>query len=214
MRYIGKAKLRPAQEGDCTDGTVVAVIESRFLHRGRHQFWDFKRGAQGWDDFLREADRAGFLEAGPFDYQDEDNDDVYVLIDRRHLYVVTDEELNGDWNTSDDGDIDRWHKHQERFVLLLRADAIKRGRADERALEEARLLVNGPAATPGRRRPIPDDVRMFVWRRDEARCVRCSTQADLEFDHVIPLSMGGSDTARNLQLLCGSCNRSKGGNLV
>jgi hypothetical protein len=66
----------------------------------------------------------------------------------------------------------------------------------------------------GRREAIPDDVRMFVWQRDRGQCVVCGTRKDLEFDHLIPLSMGGSNTARNLQLLCAGCNRSKGGNLA
>ena len=32
----------------------------------------------------------------------------------------------------------------------------------------------------------------------------------LEFDHIIPWSQGGSNTARNLELRCESCNRKKG----
>lgn len=60
------------------------------------------------------------------------------------------------------------------------------------------------------RPPIPDDVKMFVWQRDGGSCVKCGSQENLEFDHVIPLSKGGSNTARNLQLLCERCNRSKG----
>ncbi|MBX3387541.1 MAG: HNH endonuclease [Phycisphaeraceae bacterium] len=52
-----------------------------------------------------------------------------------------------------------------------------------------------------------------MWRRDEGRCVRCGSNANLEFDHIIPIAMGGSSTARNLQLLCEPCNRSKGSNL-
>jgi hypothetical protein len=59
------------------------------------------------------------------------------------------------------------------------------------------------------RQPIPDDVKMFVWNRDKGRCVNCGSQENLEFDHIIPISKGGSNTERNLQLLCEKCNRSK-----
>jgi len=64
------------------------------------------------------------------------------------------------------------------------------------------------------RQPIPDEVKMFVWQRDKGRCVICGSQENLEFDHIIPVSKGGSNTARNIQLLCEKHNRSKGGNLV
>jgi len=60
-----------------------------------------------------------------------------------------------------------------------------------------------------RREKISEDVRVFVWRRDEGRCVQCGSDERLEFDHIIPVSKGGSNTARNIQLLCEFCNRSK-----
>jgi|CXWL01.1.fsa_nt_gi hypothetical protein len=59
------------------------------------------------------------------------------------------------------------------------------------------------------RKPIPEDVRHEVWRRDKGRCVECGSIRNLEYDHLIPVSQGGSNTARNLQLLCEECNRRK-----
>jgi hypothetical protein len=66
---------------------------------------------------------------------------------------------------------------------------------------------------PNLRMPIPDDVKMFVWKRDQGKCVKCGSQINLEFDHIIPVSKGGSNTARNIQLLCESCNRKKSNNI-
>jgi len=59
------------------------------------------------------------------------------------------------------------------------------------------------------REPIPEDVRFAVWRRDEGKCVKCGSKENLEFDHIIPVSKGGSNTERNIQLLCERCNREK-----
>jgi 5-methylcytosine-specific restriction endonuclease McrA len=64
--------------------------------------------------------------------------------------------------------------------------------------------------TRQRREPIPRDVQMFVWQRDYGRCVQCGSNENLEYDHIIPVSRGGSSTARNVQLLCQRCNRRKG----
>jgi hypothetical protein len=59
------------------------------------------------------------------------------------------------------------------------------------------------------RLPIPDDVRLAVWARDEGRCVMCSSTADLQFDHIIPVAKGGANTVENIQLLCRRCNLKK-----
>lgn len=61
----------------------------------------------------------------------------------------------------------------------------------------------------GSRRAIPQHVKSEVWQRDGGQCVQCGAQEYLEFDHVIPRSKGGADTARNLQLLCRRCNLAK-----
>jgi hypothetical protein len=59
------------------------------------------------------------------------------------------------------------------------------------------------------REAIPERVRHEVWRRDQGRCVDCGSRERLEFDHIIPISRGGSNTARNIELRCEACNRRK-----
>jgi 5-methylcytosine-specific restriction protein A len=60
------------------------------------------------------------------------------------------------------------------------------------------------------RRKIPAEVRQFVMDRDSNACRQCSATEDLALDHIYPWSKGGSDRAGNLQVLCQSCNSSKG----
>ncbi len=58
-------------------------------------------------------------------------------------------------------------------------------------------------------RIISQEVKDLVWNRDGGKCAQCSSNARLEFDHIIPFSKGGSNTYRNVQLLCETCNRRK-----
>ena len=66
-----------------------------------------------------------------------------------------------------------------------------------------------PEQAVGPDRRISDEVKREVWQRDLGKCVQCGGKEKLEFDHIIPVSKGGSNTARNIQLLCETCNRSK-----
>ena len=61
---------------------------------------------------------------------------------------------------------------------------------------------------------IPQKVRIEVWRRDGGKCARCGSREKLEYDHIVPISKGGSNTTRNIELLCEKCNRSKGSKIV
>lgn len=67
-----------------------------------------------------------------------------------------------------------------------------------------------PAAPKPRREAIPRSVVQDVFQRYGQRCAECASREKLCIDHIIPLSRGGSNTARNLQLLCERCNLSKG----
>ena len=60
-----------------------------------------------------------------------------------------------------------------------------------------------------RSRNITEDVKDSVWNRDGGKCIQCGDNENLEFDHIIPFSEGGSNTKRNIQLLCQPCNRKK-----
>jgi hypothetical protein len=95
----------------------------------------------------------------------------------------------------------------------LKALILSKHLKEKKKIERAKSIV----ATKNlgvTREAIPDDVKQFVWRRDGGQCVKCGSKEWLEFDHIIPLAMGGSNSARNLQILCEKCNREKGGNLL
>ena len=98
-----------------------------------------------------------------------------------------------------------------RDVLALVRD---RERRAQRRLEcaHAGLAQDGAEPAP-RREPIPRAVRLAVFERDGGRCVACGSSFEIQFDHVIPFSMGGAATVENLQILCAGCNRQKGGSL-
>jgi hypothetical protein len=59
-------------------------------------------------------------------------------------------------------------------------------------------------------RIIPALVKLEVWKRDRGRCVKCGSNENLHFDHIIPYSKGGSSlVAANIQLLCAKHNLEK-----
>lgn len=59
-------------------------------------------------------------------------------------------------------------------------------------------------------RLIPSEVKKEVWKRDEGKCVLCGSKKNLHFDHDLPFSRGGTSlTAKNIKLLCMSCNLAK-----
>lgn len=61
-----------------------------------------------------------------------------------------------------------------------------------------------------RTRRIDQNTKHAVFLRDNGRCQECYTQNNLEYDHIVPFSFGGTNTEDNIQLLCRTCNRRKG----
>lgn len=101
-------------------------------------------------------------------------------------------------------------RNNDERILLIKQYVLRRERSLEKTRREVEILENYRSLDGATREPIPENVRLFVWRRDKGQCVRCGSRERLEFDHIIPVAAGGSSTERNIQLLCESCNRSKG----
>ncbi len=49
-----------------------------------------------------------------------------------------------------------------------------------------------------------------LLKKYKFKCVNCGITENLTIDHIKPVSKGGTDNFKNLQILCGSCNSSKG----
>ena len=104
-----------------------------------------------------------------------------------------------------------------RDVLALVRERERRVR---RRLERAHATLaldatpgSGSGAAAPRRERIPREVRQAVFERDGGRCVECGSDFELQYDHVIPLALGGATTLENLQILCAPCNGRKGASL-
>lgn len=74
--------------------------------------------------------------------------------------------------------------------------------------------IDGNYSSNKKREAIPSHIKEAVWIRDKECCVTCGSKENLEFDHIIPFSKGGSDSTNNIQLLCLKCNRSKSNKIM
>ena len=119
-----------------------------------------------------------------------------------------------------DGRRTLWHFH-DRFYWEdegltaedVKALVLQRERRGKQKLQTARSLMRAEEAGRPTRVPIPADARRAVFERDGGHCVECDSTFDLQYDHILPVALGGATTVDNLQLLCADCNRRKSGSL-
>lgn len=140
------------------------------------------------DNRIRKAIRSALNEDQPFRWPV----DAQLLLFGMQFWKLSKEESHYD-------------DQQLRLVFLDFVDK------ERRKFERLKNQFSGLAGAPvkPKRDTIPEPVRMYVWRRDEGKCVKCGSQERLEYDHIIPVVRGGSSTERNIQLLCERCNRQK-----
>jgi hypothetical protein len=105
---------------------------------------------------------------------------------------------------------DRFYWEDEGYdsgdVLALVRD---RQRKKRRQLQRAKDLLVADQVKGSHREPIPRDVRRAVFTRDGGSCAECGSNFDLQYDHILPVTLGGATTVENLQILCADCNRRK-----
>ena len=72
-----------------------------------------------------------------------------------------------------------------------------------------------PVVRPKKKRqPVSHRKRFLVIKRDGYTCCICrKAGGELEVDHILPVSRGGSNKLENLQTLCKPCNRGKSNSL-
>lgn len=131
-----------------------------------------------------------------------------------------------------DADPER-HRQRERELYILNAATIKpRKNAQRRAayhkdIEATRAQRNAQYAAnkayykslvhahrakkAGFEGRYSDDIIATILRLQKGKCPYCKKDIRKIFDvdHIVAISNGGSNTARNLQLTCPRCNRSK-----
>jgi 5-methylcytosine-specific restriction endonuclease McrA len=95
----------------------------------------------------------------------------------------------------------------------VKALVLKRQRRRDQELRAAHSMMRAEETGRPRREPINDELRRAVYERDGGRCVQCDSAFNLQYDHVLPVALGGATTLENLQLLCADCNRRKSDSL-
>lgn len=75
-------------------------------------------------------------------------------------------------------------------------------------------VMNLPLKDP--KRNFDEAQRQVIYRKDRGICQKCGKKCDwndYEADHILPWNRGGQTVIENGQVLCGSCNSSKGDNI-
>ena len=80
-------------------------------------------------------------------------------------------------------------------------------------------LEKGVTANKTKRKNLNNSLRYDIMKRDNFRCVYCgkspatNSNVELQIDHTIPISKGGTNNIDNLKTICKECNVGKNNKL-
>lgn len=158
---------------------------------------------------LRHAQVAAGLEPSKFTKPTDEE----LIGEMAKLWVTTRRE----WGRSPiSSDVARYGLPFSRKAISLRFGSWNKGlAATAHAVNESgEILI--PAIRPGAKRmPLSVARRFDVFKRDGYTCRICQKAGgELEVDHIVPVSKGGTNAIENLQTVCWACNRGKGTKLM
>lgn len=121
----------------------------------------------------------------------------------------------------------QWHKRNREKMRLYQKEYIVRNPEKARRIRRNYYLAHRDQAMAryhrrrARKQAAPGRFTAAEWRALKAHyehtCLRCGRrepEVKLTPDHVVPLSMGGSNSIENIQPLCRPCNCGKGARMI
>ena len=94
-------------------------------------------------------------------------------------------------------------------LAALESKQFGKKRVQDVAASEPKIQALDPTSEVNSEDPryISKELKHRVWIRDKGVCKNCGSQRNLNYDHILPIALGGTTTFENLRLLCFHCNQ-------
>ena len=130
---------------------------------------------------------------------------------KRKGYAKNKDKINASRKIWRDNNKDKIREHGRTYRKNNR-DTINQYRAEY--YKENKDIINLRRGKYRKKRRTEDEFILEDWKGllldANYRCQRCGSKENLTVDHIMPLSLGGTNTIDNCQILCLTCNASKG----
>jgi 5-methylcytosine-specific restriction endonuclease McrA len=129
----------------------------------------------------------------------------------RDWFIEFEKERREEEENPEDAREPDWIRYQETIMQAVDSKASIEFR--HKMLMTSFLLYYPELEPLDSQRAFTDEQRVTMFRKYKGICQRCSKEIkwdEFNADHIVPFSKGGKTTIANGQLLCASCNITKG----